>query len=143
MTGKRIRIGRRLSLRQLNELRTRREPLLPELEPYLLEELSGHTILEHPLVKDLFIDLERCGHINRLYKAKAAQAKKYLAAGKYDSYVFLHERPYRVDALVQIMGKLADAEFWQLLGEVWRDSESIRQYRRERRTLWFGKPNSS
>jgi hypothetical protein len=69
-----------LSLEQLNELRTRQERLLPELEPYLVELWSGRLTLEHPLVKDPFIDPECCGHVNQLYKEKTAQAEKYRRA---------------------------------------------------------------
>ncbi len=43
--------------------------------------------------------------------------------GEWHSYVFLHERPHRVEAFAKIAQELPDEEYWQLLGGVWVDTE--------------------
>ena len=57
------------------------------------------------------------------YKQKAVADA--LSRSDYQNYLWLHERPYRLDAFLDICDELSDEKYWQLLADIWIDSESI------------------
>jgi hypothetical protein len=76
---------------------------------------------------------------NRRYRQKKKLVAKAEADGDWDSYISLHERPYRVGALNWAAEKgLSNnpPKFWGLVGKVWQDSENIRQNRRLWKRMW-------
>jgi len=97
------------------------EELHPDLQPYLEEGAIGLQ-LRHPLV--YLVPLWGNGHANALYEHKVKGVKDALANNKYSSYIFLHERPYRLDAFTLIQSKLSDTEYWSLLSDIWTDTEN-------------------
>jgi hypothetical protein len=97
------------------------EELHPDLQPYLEEGAIGLQ-LRHPLV--YLVPLWGNGHANALYEHKVKGVKDALANNKYSSYIFLHERPYRLDAFTLIQSKLSDTQYWSLLSEIWTDTEN-------------------
>ena len=97
------------------------EELHPDLQPYLEEGAIGLQ-LRHPLV--YLVPLWSNGHANALYEHKVKGVKDALANNKYSSYIFLHERPYRLDAFTLIQSKLSDTQYWSLLSEIWTDTEN-------------------
>jgi hypothetical protein len=97
------------------------EPLHSDLLPYLEDGVLGKQ-LRHPLVYQ--VPLWANGHANAYYLQKKESVKKALAEGNYNSYVYLHERPYRLQAFVQIADKLSDTKYWTLLGSIWTDTEN-------------------
>lgn len=111
------------------------EPLHPDLLGWVEEhELFGPT-LRHPLVYQLPLFLP--GMANKVYLQKKEQLEKAVASERWTSVIWLHERPYRLRALVDYcIGRrdddtplpLASApEYWQLTADVWVDSENIEQ----------------
>jgi hypothetical protein len=108
-------------------LATSDEPLHPDLLPWL-EDLDIGPTLRHPLVYDY---LPRPGLVNRRYELKKEALAEALEEGKWHSYVFLHERPYRAQALwdldTKVADRLSDHDYWELAGSVWVDSENIHQ----------------
>jgi len=96
-------------------------PLNPDLERYLEDGAIGRQ-LRHPLV--YLVPLWSNGHANALYEQKVKGVKDALANNKYSSYVFLHERPYRLDAFTLIQSKLSDTQYWSLLSDIWTDTEN-------------------
>ena len=50
--------------------------------------------------------------------------------------MFLHERPYRCDALADIDKRLSSSDYWELVGNVWIDSENIRQHYAVWKRIW-------
>jgi hypothetical protein len=96
-------------------------PLNPDLLPYLEEGVLGRQ-LRHPLVYQ--IPLWSNAHANGYYEQKVQAVKDALANKKYSSYIFLHERPYRLDAFTLIQSKLTDTQYWKLLSEIWTDTEN-------------------
>lgn len=129
--------GAKLSQEELfarqEELFYRQEPLLPELMPYLHPD----RVLQHELVVSLGVDPDRAAHINADYlykKARLAELETQIGDGS--KYVFLHARPYRCKALLQIANRLSPAQYWHLVGEVWTDSENIRQHRADWKRIW-------
>jgi len=102
------------------------EDLDPELITYVCDSDIG-TSIKHPLVYSILHHDVLNARVNaQLRQKKIAVAEAY-RDGEWYSYVFLHERPYRVDAFTVIEHLLEDGEYWELLGSVWTDSENIWQ----------------
>lgn len=97
------------------------EEIHPDLEPYLEEGVLG-TQLRHPLVYS--IPLISNGMANRIYEQKKCGIEKALNEGNFEQYVFLHERPYRVQTFKFIAERLTDIQYWKLLSNIWIDTES-------------------
>lgn len=105
-----------------------KEDLHPDLAPYLNVESFG-TMLKHPLVFNLFHSPQMNAFCNKQYKEKKTYIDIALKEKDFDRYIWMHERPYRMDAFVQIMGDISDSEYWKLLGSIWADSENLWQYK--------------
>lgn len=95
--------------------------LHPDLQPYLEEGVLGPQ-LRHPLV--YAVPLWTKAHANYMYEQKKQDLEKAIAEKKYSQIVFLHERPYRLDAFVQITKELPDDKYWSLLASIWTDTEN-------------------
>lgn len=118
-----------MRIEDLMELRTKKEPLLPELVPYLQTVAKSNLMLNAPLVQELFIEDGCFAFCNLRYLHKKQAAKDALEASNYHRYVFLHERPYRFEAFIKIHKMLRRPTYWKLLRGVWDDSENIWQHR--------------
>ena len=102
------------------------EELDPDLK-YYINDSNGFPVLQHPLVYAVPYMPQLNNMYNRQYLAKKEQLANALDTGDWDGYVYLHERPYRLDALLEISDDVDDATFWSLLSGIWTDSENIRQ----------------
>lgn len=123
--------------RMLAEMLADREaPLHPDLIGWADENHPTlGRVLRHPLVYQ--VPLHSPGLANRMLEQKRQAISKALAAGDLGSVVFLHERPYRLKALVEYCtGRYDDGspvllasvpEHWDLAADVWVDSENIGQ----------------
>jgi hypothetical protein len=105
------------------------EDLHPDLEPYL-EDATFGPCLKHPLVFQ--VPFYSPGLANRTLEAKRKALKLALEQNDLGSYIFLHERPYRFEALMRLekAGRLVgDAEAaWLLIRNVWINSENVWQH---------------
>jgi hypothetical protein len=103
------------------------EPLDPELQPWVEDGPIG-PMLKHPLVYQIGIIN---GWANRSLRYKQEALTRATEERDWHTVVFLHERPWRADALyklVQVYGDaLPDQTYWELVGSVWTDSENIWQ----------------
>lgn len=124
---------------ELFTLMQKKEPLCDELKPYVARNRSFNFI-SHPLIQEVpFIDPERCALINLRFEQKKKQLAIAKATGSWHTYVYLHERPYRFNAMMELFdlglveGDKAKAE---LIGSVWIDSENIWQHQRQWKKLW-------
>ena len=97
------------------------EELHPDLVPYVSEGPLGKQ-LRHPLVYQ--IGMRGNGWANAYYLQKKADVEKALQNKKYDSFVWLHERPYRIEAFQEIEHLLSDTAYWKLLADIWTDTEN-------------------
>ena len=97
------------------------EELHPDLVPYISEGILGRQ-LRHPLVYQF--GMMGNGWANAYYLQKIGDAKKALDNKKYDTYVWLHERPWRIEAFQEIEHLLSDTEYWELLADIWTDTEN-------------------
>jgi hypothetical protein len=97
------------------------QELLPELLPYVEQGSLGEQ-LRHPLLYQ--VPLLNNGGANRLYKFKVEETQRALAEGNFTKYVWLHERPYRIDAFIEVANKMTDRCYWETLSVIWSDTEN-------------------
>ena len=131
-----------LTERQMEDMRElqamRDEPLDPELVDYIEESEQWGKMLRHPLVYQ--IPLFTNGHANRVLRQKQEIIAKAIEAEDWASVIWMHERPYRLGALIDyIIGRDEDGdiitldpvttsqETLDLVADVWVDSENIQQ----------------
>lgn len=108
---------------ELIDLLTRDEPLHPDLEEHLVMTDFGRMV-HHPLVIE---HAPRPAMVNYRYEAKRKALREAMSDSNWHQAVWLHERPYRLDAFMQIEDDLDDDEYWSLLADIWIDSENIWQ----------------
>lgn len=108
---------------ELLDLLTRDEPLHPDLEEHLVVTDFGRMV-HHPLVIEI---MPRPALVNHRYEEKRKALDEAKAAGNWRQVVWLHERPYRLDAFMSISDLLDDDNYWSLLADIWIDSENIWQ----------------
>lgn len=98
-----------------------------ELVPYLSDRAGIGTILQHPLVYSVphFDRLNFfCNQMLAKKKEKLAKARK---TKSWTTFVYLHERPWRINAFMEIETRLTDKQYWTILARLWTDSENIHQ----------------
>lgn len=98
------------------------EPLHPDLLPYFEEEGALGPQLRHPLVYQ--VPFFTNGTANAYYKQKVKAIEDALAEKNYSKVVYLHERPYRIQAFLDVMESMEDADYWKLLSSIWTDTEN-------------------
>lgn len=98
------------------------EPLHPDLLPYFEEEGALGPQLRHPLVYQ--VPFFTNGMANAYYKQKVKAIEDALAKKNYNTVVYLHERPYRIQAFLDVMESMEDADYWKLLSSIWTDTEN-------------------
>lgn len=110
------------------EMFGRDEPLDPALEPYLVEDgpLGGPS-LKHPLVFSVLHNPRLNAMVNQQFRQKEQYAEESFEAERWSAYVFIHERPHRLEAFADCAELMSDADYWELLGSIWTDSENIWQ----------------
>ena len=110
------------------------EPLHPDLVPYFESDGALGAQVRHPLVYQ--VPLFSNGSANAYYLQKKKDLETALAEKNFSRVVFLHERPYRLNAFVQIADQLSDAKYWSLLSSIWTDTENAWQNLDEWRKLF-------
>lgn len=103
----------------------------PELAPYLdLAGPYGLPMLRHPLLYDLGV--RSVTQVNTQLAQKRRAVREAAADGDWAHVLWLHERPYRLDALDGVLASGAVAagspEHRALLRMVWCDLELPRQF---------------
>jgi hypothetical protein len=108
---------------------TKEEPLCEELQQWVQELSNGMKMVNHPLVQDMIFNEACCALFNERLKFKTAEVKKAYAEDNWHRYVFLHERPYRFEALMRVGDEgMPLHKFSKLVTAVWMDSENIWQH---------------
>lgn len=103
------------------------EDLHPELVPWLDDDGPLGPTLKHPLVFSITYAPQLNAMLNRSFLAKQEAVRAAKAAGRWDEAVFLYERPYRLDAFAALSWNLKGPDYWELLGDVWSDTENAWQ----------------
>ena len=102
------------------------EDLDPELERHCVDTEIGMCI-KHPLVFSIMHNPVMNAMVNRAFNAKKKGIARALDDKNWDKYVWLHERPYRLDAFLDVEHHMSDRQYWELAGHIWVDSENIHQ----------------
>ena len=106
------------------------EKLNPELAR-CFGSWEGGRMIRHPLVHEIFYVEAMNAYYNESLKRKKCLRSKAIKDGNWTQYIFVHERPYRFDALTDL---LAIAELPRdiiagLIKQVWVDSENVWQHK--------------
>jgi hypothetical protein len=116
------------------------EPLNADLVPYLEISDAGWNMLRHPLVYQ--VPFFSNGSANAYYAQKKKAVEQALEKKNYKQFVWLFERPYRVEAFIKIADQLSDTDYWRVLSDVWIDTENQYAYLKEWKKLLSSKrPN--
>lgn len=102
-----------------------------DLLPHLTED-GKFPMLRHPLVYSVPHSKFLNDYLNKQYELKKKAVEEAKVSGNYSAFVFLHERPHRLNAFSEICEWLNDTDYYQLLASIWIDSENITQ----QRELW-------
>lgn len=91
------------------------------------EEGGTFPMIRHPLVYAVpFFDSQsEILRLNRALKEKQKICQECLAGHNWAQYIWMHERPYRINAFLIIRENLSNKEYWSLLRDIWIDSENI------------------
>lgn len=92
-----------------------------------LENGTSFQMLRHPLLYSVPYSPSQNALINKRYELICKRLDKAKREKDYESYVFIYERPYRLNAFIEIESYLDDKEYWKLLSSLWVDSENIWQ----------------
>ena len=98
------------------------EPLHPDLVPYFESDGALGAQVRHPLVYQ--VPLWSNGSANAYYLQKKKDLEIALAEKNFNRVVYLHERPYRLQAFTQISHHLSDTKYWSILSGIWTDTEN-------------------
>ena len=111
-----------------------------DLKEYITEWSFGKSI-HHPLlvVAPMGDSSILITQYNLQYESKTIQVQNAIERKDVDEFIYLHERPYRHDALLQAYGEWwtpeSEEDYWDVVGSVWIDSENIYQNRYSWRSL--------
>lgn len=106
---------------------TKQEDLLPELRPFVSNGKLGE-MLQHPYFYQLFYHPSLNAWCNEQYRTKKKAIERSFENKEWNSFIWLHERPYRLQQFVKIQEYLSDEDYWYLFGMIWIDSENLWQY---------------
>lgn len=112
-----------------NELLNKVEDLCQELQEYYEEMKGGWPCVRHPLLFNVphFPQMNALLNYQLAYlKGRVEDLKK---EKKFDQFIWMHQRPYRFEALQAIEDQIPRREFWPLFGSLWTDSENLWQQR--------------
>jgi len=113
------------------------EELTPELKPYVQNRKAIGPMIHHPLLIEMFYIPGKCAMINAHYEMKKRALATAEENGNWTTYIFLHERPYRVRALRSAMRRGA-GNMHEQIASTWTDSENIFQHRASWLEIWTG-----
>jgi hypothetical protein len=117
------------------------EPLHEDLQVWLEE--GDFPVLRHPLVYGVPYILQLNYMYNKQYEHKVEKKKESLEKGEWSTYIWIHERPYRFEAFLDIEHLIeTDKEWWEILSGIWIDSENIWQHLDEWVNLFISRGNS-
>lgn len=120
-------------------LDTIREALHPDLRPHLYAHERLGAMLHHPLVVNVMPNAIFAQYANQQFEQKTEALAQAREKREWHTVVFLHERPYRFEALTAAveLGVTENPQvYWELVGNIWTDSENIHENFDEWEMLW-------
>jgi hypothetical protein len=123
----------------LTELYHHPEALHPDLTAHFRDGPVGKMI-HHPLLINVMTIPGHHKADNLVYCHRKNQVAQSWRDKDWSSYIALHERPYRAEALQRILSKTdlpVDPQVtWKLIKAVWTDSENVDEHDRFWKSLW-------
>lgn len=101
------------------------EPLNPELLSYLRQDPVLGEVLKHPLVYSVPYHAMLAKWTNAMLAQKTVAIEEASRKQDWHRVVFLHERPWRIDAFSRHASQMTDEQYWSLLGQIYTDSENV------------------
>jgi hypothetical protein len=97
-----------------------------ELCSELKRSIDSNGMLMHPLVLSIVVHESLHQHFNEQLALKKMLRDQAFADCDWNTYVFLHERPFRMQALCDVLSLLnfSNADDASLILSIWADSES-------------------
>ena len=114
-------------LEELEKLLGTQEELDPALAMFLESDGPFGPMLKHPLVFSVVHGPNLNAMANAAFRQKKEALAMAKARGDWASCVWLYERPYRIDAFLDISWQMEGPDYWKLLGKVWTDTENAWQ----------------
>jgi hypothetical protein len=108
------------------ELFKREEALHPELQA-CLSDTRGCSIIKHRLCISVMHMPQMNACVNASYQMKLDKLSECTANRDFGMYVFLHERPFRGEAILDVSAQMSDQDYWSLVGHTYQDSENIEE----------------
>jgi len=119
----------------LDDILGRKEDLCEALKSYL-ENNGKFDLIRHPLVYSVPHYESQNALVNKQFEVKSKYAQELLDKKEYSSFIFLHEKPHRMNAFIEVKEKLNDEEYWSMALAVWTNSENIWQNKKEWKKLF-------
>lgn len=98
--------------------------LCPELKDCIVDIGNGIRLIKNKFLTTVYI---RSGNdedlYNKPYRVRRELAQKYLEKENFDSFIFIHERPFRLEALVEVLFSIKKEDLFRIVEYVWTDSE--------------------
>ena len=107
---------------RLQELLNTKEDLHPDLAE-CIEDAGFMVFVKHPLVVTTYFEMQNA-FLNAQYENKKKAVAEAELTKNWETYIWLHERPFRLDAFLSIRHHLGPKRYFRLLREVWTDSEN-------------------
>lgn len=99
-------------------------------------------MLRHPLVYHVPYVPQLADLANEMFLRKSSRIQELSACGEGDRAVTLYERPYRLQALLDLGPLMTDELFWKTAGWVWIDTENADEcWEAWKSTMLCGRPN--
>lgn len=105
------------SFADVNESRSRREPLRAELRPYLAKTRIGWFI-RHPFANEMIPDMNRCAWLHQMIDERTAKADSCFEAQDWEGYINCIEIYSQPEWLAKDAHLLPDDRYWPLLRQV-------------------------
>lgn len=107
---------------------SKQEELCDELKDHMFEQ-AGFTCVKHPLVFSVPHHDFRNAMLNEQLKQKKEAVAEAYDNRQWNSYIYLHERPYRLEAFTNIYDDpaMSPQDYWKTLMGIYTDSENIWQ----------------
>lgn len=118
----------------IEEVLDKEEALDDELVRHSAEYPQIGFCIKHPLVFSIMHHPQMNALVNQQFRHKKAAAEKALAEKNWMQWVGLHERPYRLTALMEVEDQIeSEEDFWPIARWVWCDSENLH----EMESIWI------
>lgn len=103
------------------------EDLDPELELYLSAAVNGIRHLQHPMLYSVFHTEQMNALVNYRFKMIKERIQKAIDTEQWAKIPFMYERPYRVNVFNEYRDMYTPKQYWQLLSDVYIDTENLNQ----------------